>query len=250
MTTLISTNPRTKTRPCPFSGRYSIAGSSVAMLDLLRANDGFDAFEACERLEVVMHAGCSSDKAAELKIESSCAEYNYKKSSSFGVLNDAPSRVSVKSTFTCHGRWTEDQDNEQRLNEFSSVTEKDFMSHEATIASLLRSSSTSTPKPNKATKALRQVLMLSTSTNDVANEEENALTSRRFVCLAYTEQDGVLMASASASSCDANNFNDVSHFNITSSGPCLQALTSKAAANFKPNLSMFLTLCIWLVLLK
>ena len=48
-----------------------------------------------------------------------------------------------------------------------------------------------------------------------------------FVCLSYTEQEGILSATAS-NSCD--NFSQ-QQFNITSSGPCLQALTGGGIQN-------------------
>ena len=47
-----------------------------------------------------------------------------------------------------------------------------------------------------------------------------------FVCLAYTERDGILEATASTNSCLFDEYQR--GFNITSSGPCLQALTGGA----------------------
>ena len=50
-----------------------------------------------------------------------------------------------------------------------------------------------------------------------------------FVCLSYTEQEGILTATASTNSCQEDqSTNEYSSFNITSSGPCLQALTGSA----------------------
>ena len=68
------------------------------------------------------------------------------------------------------------------------------------------------------TEDSRQMLVLSTPIlqGDTAN----------FVCLSYTEQEGILSATAS-STCD--NFSQ-QQFNITSSGPCLQALTGGATS--------------------
>lgn len=228
LTTFVSSNPRSNTRPCPFSGRYTLApaGSNhMAVWDLLEADDNFDrgSFEQCDKMEVVMHAGCSSEKAAELKIESSCLKkYSSSTSSSFGMLSDEPETPSpLKTTFTCHGRWTETA-SEISYTRQDEVDDK-YMTQEATIASLLRS-----PGPGLTSATEKHVLMLSVSSSSEVAEEENSLTSRRFVCLVYTEHDGVLLASASSRSCDASAASPKSHFNITSSGPCLQALTGKA----------------------
>ena len=50
----------------------------------------------------------------------------------------------------------------------------------------------------------------------------NGVTSN-FVCLSYTEKEGILEATASTNSCQFDEYQRT--FNITSSGPCLQALT-------------------------
>ena len=64
-------------------------------------------------------------------------------------------------------------------------------------------------------------------------QHDNSL-SRRFICLSYTERDGVLRAFASSEVCTGTQLsstaNQDNYFNITSSGPCLQALTGAAAA--------------------
>ena len=71
----------------------------------------------------------------------------------------------------------------------------------------------------------RHMLVLSVPTQD---------TSRRdffLLCLSPTSQDGVMKATMAKNSgqCDA------SHFNITSSGPCLQALTGATSSGADPR---------------
>ena len=58
---------------------------------------------------------------------------------------------------------------------------------------------------------------------------DNSL-SRQFACLSYSESavDGVLQASISRGSCATGGASRAAAFNITSSGPCLQALTGGA----------------------
>ena len=68
----------------------------------------------------------------------------------------------------------------------------------------------------------RQMLVLSTP-SILEGQTSN------FVCLSYTEQEGILTATASTNSCQEDqSTNEYSSFNITSSGPCLQALTGSA----------------------
>ena len=67
----------------------------------------------------------------------------------------------------------------------------------------------------------RQMLVLSTPI--LQGQTSN------FVCLSYTEQEGILTATASTNSCEVDT-HPRSSFNITSSGPCLQALTGSATS--------------------
>jgi len=148
------------TRPCPFTGRYSLTGSANSLGNFLDPFDDAEVsdFKACtlhDRLsEVVMHTGCSD--SANLHVEAVCGHRQ--------ILNRA---------FTCHGKWRP----------------------EATDNNLLVLSA--------------------------ANPSSSSHRSYFMLCLLATSQDGVLRASPTKSStmCEA------SHFNITSNGPCLQALT-------------------------
>ena len=140
------------TRPCPFSGHYSLAGLGGSMSGLMSGQLN------CHR--GVMHAGCSS-ASDDLIVESTCSA----------------NQIDVVSTkWSCHGRWISDED--------------------------------------------RQMLVLSTPIFQ-------GVTSS-FVCLSYTEKDGILEAKASTNSCQLDSNAYQRSFNITSSGPCLQALTGDA----------------------
>jgi len=167
---------------CPFSGRYSLMGSRLALTDLLHEGAGED----CHRASFFMQAGCSD--SSDLHVESAChprsqpARYYYPQS--YEPQSDAPVSVS-KSEFVCHGEWRGRNGRGRQLLLSSGPT--------------LRS--------------------------------DNSL-SRQFSCLSYSESavDGVLQAHISRGSCAggaATEANEVA-FNITSSGPCLQALTGGA----------------------
>ena len=132
------------TRPCPFSGHYSLAGLGGSMSALMSGQLN------CHR--GVMHAGCSASD--DLIVESTCSK-NLDK---------------VMTKWSCHGRWRDQN---------------------------------------------KQMLVLSTPIF-------NGVTSN-FVCLSYTEKEGILEATASTNSCQFDEYQRT--FNITSSGPCLQALT-------------------------
>jgi len=82
----------------------------------------------------------------------------------------------------------------------------------------------------------RQMLVLSTPI--LQGQTSN------FVCLSYTEQEGILTATASTNSCEVDT-QPRSSFNITSSGPCLQALTGSATSVKK---SPFVTTIVMLLL--
>lgn len=141
------------TRPCPFSGRYSLTGGSLTALLGGQLN--------CDN--AVMHAGCSASD--DIIVESTCSRN----------LED-----NVRIQWSCHGRW---QHGEKQLLVLST--------------------------PNLAIKGVQD-----------------------FVCLSHTEKEGILSASAHMDMCnsvhsDGVNYNRITEdlFNITSSGPCLQALT-------------------------
>jgi hypothetical protein len=73
----------------------------------------------------------------------------------------------------------------------------------------------------------RQLLLLSTG---LALQRDNSV-ARQFMCMAFTDSDGVLSASVVRGSCneEEGEYADDA-FNVTSSGPCLQALTGGGAS--------------------
>jgi hypothetical protein len=162
MITLVSGGHNT--RPCPFSGRYSLNGVSMSALMSGQLN--------CN--QAIMHAGCSASD--DLIVESACSKN----------LED-----NVRTLWACHGRWNENN---------------------------------------------KQMLVLSTP---IMGEEPGA---SNFVCLSYTEREGILTATASMNSCQNSAYGGLQNmgFNISSSGPCLQALTSggNATAVVGPYVTM------------
>ena len=84
----------------------------------------------------------------------------------------------------------------------------------------------------------RQMLVLSTPI--LSGQNSN------FVCLSYTEQEGILTATASTNSCENMGNSDFNGFNITSSGPCLQALTG---GSIRPYQGVILTPTLLLLVL-
>jgi len=179
------------TRPCPFSGRYTLTGAphTGAMSALMSGQLN------CH--QAIMHAGCSASD--DLIVESVCSRN----------LED-----NVRTKWSCHGRWR--------------------------------------------TGDNRQMLVLSTplftrGQNEVALR--SGLTSAsNFVCLSYTEREGILEATASTTSCQLPGVSSYQSylpgFNITSSGPCLQALTGEAPSTPRgtPQIMALMTLALLIVI--
>ena len=146
--------------------------------------------EDCQRVSFFMQAGCSD--SSDLHVESACHPRSqparYYYPQSYEPQGDAPVSVS-KSEFVCHGEWRGGGRNGRG----------------------------------------RQLLLSSGPTL----RRDNSL-SRQFACLSYSESavDGVLRASISRGSCATGGAiteeAGEAAFNITSSGPCLQALTGRA----------------------
>ena len=166
------------TRPCPFSGRYTLTASSPAVIggplgSSMTALIGGQL--NCQR--AVMHAGCLS-ASDDLIVESVCSRN----------LED-----NVRTQWSCHGQWT--------------------------------------------SKTRRQMLVLSTPNRVGGTGVSGVKGAPNYVCLSYTEREGILSASASSNSCqfdDGGVLTDSGQFNITSSGPCLQALTGKGMPTSTP----------------
>ncbi len=148
--------------------------------------------------------------------------------------------------FTCHGKWTEEvkpsqtssQDRYSRL----SPTLSSLVDYNALASTVSDRSDRSDGGKTPATR-LRHVLVL--SAGPTLRQDDNSL-GRRYTCLSYREkEDGTLVATvgpctSSEKDSDTNQQRgtrdhyyqkqvsvepDHLRFNITSSGPCLQALT-------------------------
>ena len=248
VSTFVSTTPR-NTRPCPFKGHYTLTGSNPALLSLLASSADRERFKNCRSVSVEMRAGCSD--SSDLQVETKCHSVPEDSkilswSNRNEVMNDEPYSKSqqvqvVKNKFTCHGRWTEQvlESTHDKRNE--QVLSNDYFKANSL---LLRSP----PEQSK-----RHLLMLSTGPN-LLSEDDNSF-QRRFVCLSYTEKDGILLAAASQESCElAKESYSSNVFNITSSGPCLQALTGGVGGIPRPNsllsLLVVLTLLVSTVIIK
>ena len=233
------------TMPCPFSGRYRLAGTTQALSALLEHDDSYstqeDKEDQCHSVSVFMHAGCSD--SSDLLIDSTChpkpAEKKYyyagsQSSREAQMQNDQPP-LRLRTEYTCHGQWSEV--NPDHLGGGAATT-MDTNHVEVVTAA--------------ASMSAKKTLMLSSGSRML---RDNSL-QRQFLCLTYTEQDGVLWASATKDACtgptvstsqdlpsmqqlhhtyyptpsssghdflrDSAAASDEDYFNITSSGPCLQ----------------------------
>lgn len=160
---------------------------------------------------------------------------------------------TLSTDFTCHGKWSQDEDE-------SKLKEEESFKLSPTLSSLvdynaLASSATGTTRQDGSGRgggsSRRHLLVLSTGPSP--KEADNSL-SRRYLCLSYSEgEDGVLLAEAGSCSVSGGGGRQQAargardqqssgfywqqqqssqsrpnlqlQFNITSSGPCLQALT-------------------------
>ena len=193
--TLVSGKKNTRT--CPFSGRYSLTGSHSALTGLLDVGGE----DECHTVSYFMQAGCS--ESSDLHVESTCHPRPVRDPETRRMVqNDAP--INVRNEFTCHGQWA-------------------TLDNAATGA-------------DNAAMTTRQLLLLSSPRNQGGKSESSM--SRKFMCLEFTDADGIMSATAISGSCDTveASYADLVSledekdlFNITSSGPCLQALTGDAA---------------------
>ena len=187
------------TRTCPFSGRYALTGSHSALTGLLDVGDEGE----CHTVSYFMQAGCS--ESSDLHVESTCHPRPVRDPETRRMVqNDAP--INVRNEFTCHGQW-------------------------ATLDGAAEGGD------GAAAMTTRQLLLLSSlRSGDGKSGSDSA--SRRFMCLEFTDADGIMSATAISGSCDAavaassaelvSLRVEADLFNITSSGPCLQALTGGA----------------------
>jgi hypothetical protein len=182
MKTLVSNIKNT--RPCPFSGRYSLTGSHSALTSLLDVGQ-----DNCHSVSFFMQAGCS--QSSDLHVESTCHPRPIRDPETrLMIQNDSP--INTRNEFTCHGQWA--------------------------------ASSASSEGSD------RHLLLLSSGPRLL--QEDNSL-SRQFMCLEFADSDGIMSATILSGGCDGKQqqqqlmeaAEDRDLFNITSSGPCLQALT-------------------------
>ena len=162
-----------------------------------------DAGEDCHRVSFFMQAGCSA--SSDLHLESACHPRSqparYYYPQGYEPQGDAPVSVS-KTEFVCHGEWRGGGGGRD------------------------------------GRRRGRQLLLSSGPTL----RRDNSL-SRQFACLSFSESavDGVLRASISRGSCDAGEgVASRAAFNITSSGPCLEALTGGAGRTAAGSLAVTL----------
>ena len=203
ITTFVSSHPH-NTMSCPFSGLYNLHGRANVIHDLVSAPASSNPCQA--HREVLLHAGCSN--SADLKFEAECGDV--RQVTDFQMVNgldEVTTDKMLRSEFTCHGQWEEavqESETEYVLNQWSGDSNGLLLKGQGQF--LLRP------------RSRRKILVLSNNFN--------------FLCLGYTEFDGILVASASRNSCskfaDLEKVTVEPHFNITSSGPCREALTGKS----------------------
>ncbi len=174
---------------------------------------------------------------------------------------------TLSTDFTCHGRWEQEAPREDP--ETADGRYRDTYKLSPTLSSLVDYNALASTGSGGAPGARddsegagkRQVLVLSTGPNP--READNSL-SRRYLCLSYQErEDGVLLARAGSCSAPEQGRDEqqdqqaargvrdqqfyyqqqqqqqqqvpgvsrsrLLQFNITSSGPCLQALTGEGS---------------------
>ncbi len=220
------------TRPCPFSGHYSLTGRSLASLLSGQLN--------CARAD--MHAGCSSSDNLIGKLTLTiCPKPQFFHIVCSVSVESACSpnlEENVKTHWSCHGRWSQqltsaDNQNIHHNNQLVPSSGQKLPRTLSLNGKRSRQLTSAYTQSMPATPTVRQIMLMSTPIL--------AGTSRHYVCLSYIERDGVMSASASLENCDSLLTTSVDSvmFNITSSGPCLQALTGSANVN--------LAQCHWLV---
>ena len=198
--TLVSGKKNTRT--CPFSGRYSLTGSHSALTGLLDVGGEGE----CHSVSYFMQAGCS--ESSDLHVESTCHPRPVRDPETRQMVqNDAP--INVRNEFTCHGQW----------------------------ATLDAAAATGAGGDGGAAMSTRQLLLLSSPRRAGGERGGGNPMSRTFMCLEFTDADGIMSATAISGSCDTVEASSADLlslqeerdlFNITSSGPCLQALTGDA----------------------
>ena len=209
-----------------------------------------------------MYAGCSQS-SSHISIESTC-DYgvNYNGISDRQTLNDKDLKFKIRNEFVCHGAWQVPIENSKR-----SVESKwERQQHKSSAISSLRSSSRrqygqeariqqltgyNHNRPQQQLK--RDIIVLSTNSYDNGHQQHHLDEAssggklQKLICLSYTEtEDGTLLAKVGTDACndyaeqfdyldndviqlDGNERSRLSLFNISSSGPCLQALTGAAS---------------------
>ena len=209
-----------------------------------------------------MYAGCSQS-SSHISIESTC-DYgvNYNGISEQRTLNDEDLKFKIKNEFVCHGAWKipiagnkpksmfgeSNWDRKQRISsDISSIrgSSRSQYAQEARIQQL-----TGYNHHNRPQKLKRDIIVLSTNSYDSHQHHhpESSGKSQKLICLSYTEMDdGTLLAKVGKDACndftdsldyidndviqlDRNKRSRLTYFNISSSGPCLQALTGGASS--------------------
>ena len=199
-----------------------------------------------------MYAGCSQS-SSHISVESNC-DYgvNYNGISERSTLNDEDLKFKIKNEFVCHGAWQIPIKQNKVQNRFGeSEWERQKIrrqyggGQEARIQHLTEYNQKSRPQ-----KLKRDIIVLSTNSYDSYqhHHQETSGKSQKLTCLSYTEMDdGTLLAKVGRDACndftesldyidndvihlDRNKRSRLSFFNISSSGPCLQALTGGASS--------------------
>ena len=244
-------NAHRNARPCPFSGRYAVEGSLPALAPLLNDLD-LDLSQVggdrCHSVSMFMHAGCGgSASSSELTVETTCRPrpppanrlyYQHRKEDEERPLNDEP--LSVRTEFRCHGKWREPLPDAAGRAAAASSPLRSRYDREIRVSDLAARSREAANRESRGGQ--RHLLMISSGPS--LHEEDNSL-GRNYLCLAYTEFDGVMLATAEKGAClPGADLSEFAMFNITSSGPCLQALTGSSSGSEAIACSLSLT---WLL---
>ena len=211
-----------------------------------------------------MYAGCSQS-SSDITIESTC-DYgvNYNGISEQRTLNDKDLKFKIKNEFACHGAWEVPISETAQKNQFEERTWGSKHHINSDMTSLRRSSNRrqyggqdaraqqlTGYNHNRPQKLKKDIIVLSTNSYDSyqhGQQESSVGKSQKFTCLSYTEMDdGTLFAKVGQDACidyvepysnvdndviqwDSDQRSRLTYFNISSSGPCLQALTGSASS--------------------
>lgn len=218
MTTLVSKHHSSTL--CPFSGRYTLSGPKNSIRPLLsedivrRLDDRDDQHQ--DALEQYAHHQRYSDDDGD-GVEDECSSISLVMHAGCG---ETATSSELQMEAICHNHLGDPKSTSISL---SKGVRTKFRCHGRW-------------SEKSSSNGDRQVIVLSKGANSQTMIKDNSLASEH-LCLSYIERDGLLTGYASLSAC-ADTSSTQNYFNMSSSGPCLQALTGNAVSTWNPSWNM------------